>query len=517
MGIPSFFSHIIKNHNIIIKKPDNNTFIDNLYLDSNSIIYDIVHKYGSSGISNNEIFLEVCKKIDTYISQLKAKMAFIALDGVAPIAKLSQQRNRRIKNTILKNITNTFKEVETSWDTTQITPGTEFMKKLNDYIKSYYKSNPHIKLSLSDEPGEGEHKLFQYIRDNDHTNKTTVIYGLDADLIMLSLLHVNKSKNMYLYRETPVFIKQLDATLDESELYLLSMNQLSERLVDTIGTNVKTTSEGIIKDYVFLCFMLGNDFIPHTPVLNIRTNGIDILIELYQKFSREHGHIIDENGSISWKQFKQFCSLISEEERNYFIYENKLRDKFDKRRLPATTNEEKEFKLNLLPSLNREREIFINPSKDGWQARYYTTLFDVEYSDIRRKQISTNYIEALEWTWKYYSNCCHDWRWKYKYDYAPLFEDIVKYIPYYNHDFISFTQASPIKSISQLIYVLPKESHYLLSPKIQSILSVKYEHWYDKENVDFKWDYCKYLWEAHLTLPDINIDHVEEQFGKYEV
>ena len=45
MGIPSYFSHIVKKHRNIFKKVSNDTTkIDNLYLDCNSIIYDAVHE-----------------------------------------------------------------------------------------------------------------------------------------------------------------------------------------------------------------------------------------------------------------------------------------------------------------------------------------------------------------------------------------------------------------------------------------------------------------------------------------
>ena len=171
--------------------------------------------------------------------------------------------------------------------------------------------------------------------------------------------------------------------------------------------------------------------------------------------------------------------------------------------------------MNILPSINRETEHYINPINDGWQNRYYNTLFDVEYNDIRLKQISFNYLEALEWTWKYYSEKCYDWRWKYNYDYAPLFEDVIKYIPYYTHDFISFSTNPPINELTQLIYVLPEESHYLLPPNVKDILNIKYSRWFDKSSIEFKWDYCKYLWEAHLTLPEIDIEEIETNFKCY--
>ena len=249
----------------------------------------------------------------------------------------------------------------------------------------------------------------------------------------------------------------------------------------------------LISDYIFICFILGNDFMPHNPAINIRTNGIDILIEIYKKYFKDNNYIINHDNSINWKNFKKYCNYISEEENNYMIYEYNLKNKFEKKYFPSDTEEQSEYKFNILPSINREREHYINPLKDGWENRYYTTLFDIEYCDERIKQITFNYLEALEWTWKYYSNMCFDWRWKYNYDYAPLFKDIIKYIPYYNHEFIKLSNTKHICELTQLIYVLPKESHYLLPTKIKNILQMKYSHWFDKTNISFKWDYCNHI------------------------
>ena len=150
MGIPSYFSHLVKEHSEIIKdilSYLNN--IDNLYLDSNSIIYDNFYKM-SSEQHDMELFEEkllknICETIEKYIMTIKpTKTVIIAFDGVAPIAKLEQQRNRRYKSQFEKEL---FKKMKLdindtiNWDQTAITPGTIFMKKLGVYVNEHFRKN----------------------------------------------------------------------------------------------------------------------------------------------------------------------------------------------------------------------------------------------------------------------------------------------------------------------------------------------------------------------------------------
>ena len=134
MGIPSYFSHIVKSHRRIIKQFNNFIKVNNLYLDCNSIIYDVVNNLDLSKINHDEIdeFIlnEVCKSISNYISLINPNnKVFIAFDGVAPVAKLEQQRNRRYKSWFQNEIMKKIKNTSSKWDTTRITPGTVFMNK----------------------------------------------------------------------------------------------------------------------------------------------------------------------------------------------------------------------------------------------------------------------------------------------------------------------------------------------------------------------------------------------------
>ena len=181
MGIPSYFSYIVKNHGNIIKMLHYLKDINNFYLDSNSIIYDCLrlhsHEYDVKHKNAFESILiqAICVKIDEYIDIVKpTDTIYIAFDGVAPVAKLEQQRNRRYKSKLLQMIQEELSKeegpVHQEWDRTAITPGTDFMEKMGQYVIKYYQHKEtkygvkQIIVSTANEPGEGEHKLFAHIR-----------------------------------------------------------------------------------------------------------------------------------------------------------------------------------------------------------------------------------------------------------------------------------------------------------------------------------------------------------------
>ena len=137
MGIPSYFSYIVKNHPEILEKFINGSFaVNNLYMDCNSIIYDCFYAISEEDIDEHiakTIIANTIAKIAVYISIINPTTSvIISFDGVAPVAKLEQQRTRRYKSWFQTLMTNKlFKRNPNKWSTTAITPGTSFMKLLN--------------------------------------------------------------------------------------------------------------------------------------------------------------------------------------------------------------------------------------------------------------------------------------------------------------------------------------------------------------------------------------------------
>ena len=520
MGIPSYFSYILKKHADLIKKI--NFTVNNLYIDSNSIIYDILRTLEGQEDFENRLIHAVCLKLDEYIHKTKpSDTILIAFDGVAPVAKLEQQRNRRYKSVLEKNIIKQLGLPSVQlWNSTAITPGTLFMDKLGKYVTNYYNNKEatynvkKIIVSTSDEVGEGEHKIFHYIRKNAsfHKNTTTIVYGLDADLIMLSLNHLPITRKLYLFRETPEFVKSINVNLQPNETYILDIPKLSNAIILSMN-NYRTPNtlqqRNRLYDYIFLCFFLGNDFMPHFPAVNIRTSGIQIMLEAYQNTIGNTNKNLTNGRIIYWGNVRKLVNYLSEEEWKNIASEYKIRDRWEKRNFPCKTDKDKMNRYLHIPIKNRAVEKLINPFEPKWRTRYYKYLFHQDVTEEYIKNICTNYLEGLEWTMNYYTSYCKDWRWCYRYPYPPLLKDLVSHIPHWETEILKESQATAVSPYTQLGYVLPRQSLHLLPEKIYKKLIEEYSAWYPTD-CHITWAFCKYFWESHVELPHINLAKLEE-------
>jgi 5'-3' exonuclease len=392
------------------------------------------------------------------------------------------------------------------------------MKHLNRELKRTFATDPSILYTGSDDCGEGEHKIFHYLRSHvaEIGNQTNVIYGLDADLIMLCLNHLHVSQRLYLFRETPHFIQAIDDTLEPNETYVLDIAGLSQ----TIHSTVHLTPT----DYIFTCFFLGNDFLPHFPAINIRTGGVTKLLDQAHFMATQRGgsaiqfvRQTEEGVRINWDVLRGYVAELAKKEKQYILDDLQLRDRKQRNYYPSSTREELQKKINELPTSERELEKSIQPSRHGWEDRYYISLFGLKKPPTKRfiQQVCNNYLEGLEWTLKYYTGECPDWRWCYRYHYPPLLKDLVTAIPTDNLvQFLpsSSTTNAPIDELTQLCYVLPTEHLDLVPLTVREAVLHAHPEWYipGDQDVDFLWAFCKYFFEAHPILPEIDVNQLEQ-------
>ena len=537
MGIPSYFSYIIKNYSNIIRNlqffvNDRVFAFHHLYMDCNSIIYDSVREVESSQSEKNiivdanafetEVINNVILKIELYIQMIKPKTTvFIAFDGVAPLAKMEQQRTRRYKTHYMSTIAGFGGSGKPKWNTSAITPGTAFMKKLSDRVNAHFKQNyptstlniKNVIVSCSDECGEGEHKLFEHCRKECAPTDNVAVYGLDADLIMLSIFHCKYANNIYVFREAPEFLKSsipIQVRAGDATPYFLDIRELSRRVL--FEMNCKFHDENRLNDYIFLCFFLGNDFMPHFPAMNIRTHGIQALLDIYRMYIGNYSDrffISKSSGKIEWKNVRLFVCEVAKREHEFLLNEYNIRNKWDKRTFPETTDKEKEDLLTNAPVLFRQEEKYICPDEEMWESRYYKSLFGFDTNPHNIETLCVNYLEGLEWVYKYYTEGCVDWQWKYNYHYPPLFADLCKYIPDKDRVFVAATNNKSVAAFTQLAYVLPSSYLTLLPDRHRQYLVETYPELY-LENYSFQWSFCRYFWESHPLLPSIDAKKLRE-------
>lgn len=505
MGIPSYFNFILQNHASII---NNIKYVrcDYLFVDSNSLIYDTIHEFENEVPNdNNIIYSKIYEKMMSLINLNKPNiLTYICFDGVPPLPKMYQQRQRRFKSVMTKKILN--KNLDKTWNTNQITPGTDFMTNLDDFLTEKFKNNPKVKFSGTFEKGEGEHKICDYIRENKENmkNKNKVIYGLDADLVMLGLLLLLDSSNIYLYKETKYF-SYISNVQDENNYYF-DVNKLGNEIHNFLQNK---NIEQSICDYIFLCFLCGNDFLPHLPSINIRNDGIDVLMKIYTSMNKnQKNNIINtEDKTINWSCLQKLFHVFSKFEMNKLVENIHWKLKF-KHKIKPLNNEER---LNCLPCFDTQKEEFLLADPSSYNK-------DILHS-THTEHICRAYLKTLEWNWYYYNGILVSNNTYYDHSHGPLFSDLVNYIPLcdgvtiHHVDLKTPTQFNianniDISSLTQLYFVLPIEDHNTIIPKQQyhNTHDKVYQNYPFLKNDNFDVDYClcKYFWEASIILDSVN-------------
>ena len=506
MGIKYFFGWLKKtfpshiqtftvNHNIL-----ENVHTDNFLVDMNGIFHYCCQKIYQYGIFKNnnivnrktnslqkqkELFEMVGQYIDRLIKLVKPKKRVVlAIDGPAPISKQNQQRQRRYRSAKERD--------DGAFDSNCITPGTKFLDHLGKYIDWFIRNQisqqewGDIEVIYSSEkvPGEGEHKLVKFVRDNGDEKESYMIQGMDADLIMLSL--ATHYPNFHILRENPYRY--------EHEYYYIDMSSIRQHLVNSLLCDQSLLADRIhINDFILMIFLTGNDFLPHLPTIEILEGGVDNLFETYRVVMKTHSSLTNSIDTLNIKSLQSFIGTLGNFEKQF------LEEKRSKSIAFPDTLLEKHTKL-------KEGNFVLD--FNTYRTEYYKTKMNIESEDDIKKAC-IKYVQGLQWVLTYYTHGTNNWKWYYPYYYAPFLSDIANYMEEYEQD--RTVCQTPYHPFMQLLCVLPKESKHLLPDPLQGLMSNS-DFYPDDFKVDM--DGKQNSWEGVVILPPMNFNILEKEYKK---
>ncbi|KAG7215837.1 hypothetical protein INR49_021872 [Caranx melampygus] len=406
MGVPAFFRWLSRKYPSIIvhcveekgkecngvripvdtTKPNpNEVEFDNLYLDMNGIIHPCTHPEDKPAPKNeDEMMVAIFEYIDRLFNIVRPRrVLYMAIDGVAPRAKMNQQRSRRFraskegaelteeKTRIREEIIqrgvrlSSPEEIKERFDSNCITPGTEFMDNLAQCLRYYVADrlsndpgwrNVTVFLSDASVPGEGEHKIMDFIRrqraqPHHDPNTHHCLCGADADLIMLGLathepnftiireeFKPNKPRPCALCGQMGHEIKDCQGTAREKQgqhdefadtmpvaeqefifIRLCVLREYLARELTMASLPFPFDFERSVDDWVFMCFFVGTtSYLPTSPAVLRNQGAIDRLVNIYKDVVHKTGGYLTQNGYVNLERVEMIMQAVGVAEDNIF-------------------------------------------------------------------------------------------------------------------------------------------------------------------------------------------------------
>lgn len=283
----------------------------------------------------------------------------------------------------------------------------------------------------------------------------------DFELLEISLLR--KMLNQH--------FRSLEKSMNEKAT---RVNEMNEGITETTKKLrvPKFELERVIDDFVFMCFFIGNDFLPCIPHMDISDGSLNLMMNVYRDMLPDLGGYLTDKAKIHLPRVELFMQEIGRREPLYF---------------QQRATDEKDFQY----------------ADDGYKDHYYKTKLAIEPTDHTAKSaLITSYIEGLAWVLTYYHNGCGSWTWYYPYLYAPLATDL-KNLALIN---LEFNQGTPFTPLLQLLSVLPPQSGNFLPPSYAALMTSSESPLLDYYPKDFEVDANgkKNSWECIVKIPFID-------------
>ncbi len=491
MGIPSYYKRLIDSVTGLISYTHPGK-IDWLWMDFNCLIYHCLHKpgmkeipYEDKDIWERHLLDEVIAYTRKIVGEVKpSKGVYIAIDGVVPMAKMKQQRLRRFKSAWLaqNEPASTGGDNKEKWDTNAITPGTAFMTKLRLRLEEEAKRQKKWQISSSDEPGEGEHKIMaQWRKRQSSTEENYAVYGLDADLVVLSLL-TRGINNVWLFREeveSGVIVRNAEG--DERYTWF-NINELERNIVNTIGDKMQ--------DYCFAMSFLGNDFLPTSLSFKMREDGHETLLKILS--NSKEGLINPSDGQINKNGVVELFKVLAADEDTRILKSvlKKMQMGKTAREVPVGDNMWAIWKNADRVLLGEGRGL-----SSKWPDMYK------EWCSGNKDLAIKTYLYGVQWNWAYYNGEDVCYNWYYPWHLPPLWKWLEREESFPEFPGTVGVRGGDIKPIEQLALVLPLESWNLLGRSGKERLLPVHAPWLFPKKYGFFSLGKRWFWECEPEIP----------------
>jgi hypothetical protein len=497
-------------------------YVSSLNIDFNAIIHAcaaLVYAYGADvpderkayvatadpKVLESELFEAVLQTVFNLISQIQPREVLtIAVDGTAPLAKIQQQRQRRYRAALEGRSGQLF-------DSNSITPGTDFMQRLDAFLRQRLVANQHLlppKVIYSSHlcPGEGEHKIIDLIRAGEIFGEGAhIFYGLDADLFMLAM--ASPINNIFLIREDITAVVQIDT--------------LKDALRESLG------SETAVRDFIVMIFLLGNDFLPHSPAFGEILGAVDTMFDCYRRSQQSLTRQRDDGAyELNWPGVLAFFRQLA-------LLETQLLEQAAGRQVTYPSQMLQVATITIQqPEGPTLRQVNYETYRGAWYnnalgAHGNTQILEeltggpvFEVTPDKVVSMVENYLTGLAWVFSYYANGMNtiNVNYNYRYQHAPLFRDIASVL----EQLVTSGQidatvaeyaASPdqvaFNPVHQLLSVLPPRSKRLLPKEVQSLIDLD-SPILDMFPITFtiERDGTNYDWQGITLLPPVEASRI---------